>query len=691
MSLIIFFRQIARFFFFFFFLIPISALASNNKVSYQLTAVLDSHLRNLEGEAKVTYFNDNNKLINSVIVITDCQELGELEIKQIMDSTGSIMNYEPFKSEKLSPPLMDKKLYSLSLNFPLNPEESITFSVHFKIENMKKNNRLLILADDILNAGSCWYPRVITLEDGDWKSLKPDSPTYKVSIEMPAEIMLITSGEEESRNISEEVCTYSFKGDKIRGFSLIAATGLQTITGEVNEVEIKSYFAAEEKSWGVRMASLAHETLDFYLKRFGFFPYRRVSLVAALEVESESIFLDGILLLPKSFKDMVQKWGFNFSLNFTRWLVAHLLARQYWGLCVAESPSYPQWITSAFSFYSDREYLRSLNLSSSIYYNYMDYYLEAAQRGVDTTLMQPLGNLARRRYDWQNILARGKGLAIINMLEYMLGQDKMQKIAKEILAGFSYSVISAEEFIQLCNSVSDKPLDWFFHQWLNTSKRLDYAVGEIKSSYSKGKVISKIEFLQQAEAQMPMPIRVTLSNGDQILRQLRGIEEKEELVITNDYPVYRVELDPEQLLPDINYANNYRIVATAVKQEPLFPIDDYFEIGELFFGKNFRSQGIFFQDDLQLQVKNKKAISQGLGIVILVQKTGWRRMGKRSIFVTFNPYETKLIREYYLLPEIKGKIKIMVSFFKVNTSEEFRSLQLKKSPDLINGYIFYLK
>jgi len=684
-------QQKAIFLLVLFLLISISALASNSTVAYQIEAILDSDMRNVQGEAKITYFNAENNPISSIILLTDCQELGKLEINQIKSLNGVPISYQPYKSNKISPPLKDRILYSLFLNTPLNPKESITFSVRFKIKNIQKNNDLLIFADNILNTGICWYPRVITLEGKEWESLKPDAPNYKVTVKLPADIMPITSGEMETHNISGDVSTFSYQGDKIRGFSLIAARGLQTITGVVNEIEIKSYFTKEERSWGVRMASLAHEILDFYLKKFGFFPYKRIHLVAALEVGSESVPLDEILLLPRSFKDMVQKWGFNFSLNFTRWLVAHLLAQQYWGLCIAESPSYPQWITSALSFYSDREYLHSLNLSSSIYYNYMDYYLEAAQRGIDTRLMQPLGHLARRRYDWKNILARGKGLFIINMLEYILGQEKMHNISKEILQKFSYSVISTEEFIQLCNSVSEKPLDWFFHQWLNTSKRLDYAVGEIKSSYSEGKVISKIEVLQKADARMPMPIKVTLSNGDQISRQLKGIKEKEELVITNNHPVYRVELDPEQLLPDINYANNYKIVASAAKQEPLFPIDDYFEIGELSFSKNFRPHNIFFQDDFHLQVRNKQATSQGLGIVVLVQKTGWRRMGKRSIFITFNPYETKLIRDYYLLPDIKGKIKIMVSFYKVDDSQEFRTRQFKKASDLTNGYVLYLK
>jgi hypothetical protein len=672
-------------------LIVFSAYAENKNTSYSITAHVSSDMRSLNGEVKISYFNNTEKPISSIVILSDCKEWGELIIDHIEDSSGVALHLEDFKVENISPPLQNRKLQILSLAIPVGLGESIAFSVQFTLKNMKKERGMLMLLDDLIFDGSCWYPRVITLKGDAWRYNIPDAPAYEVSIDFPREITLIAPSERASIDSPQKEKSYTFRMEKMRGFSLIAAEDIESISGVLGEYTIKSYFPEKERAWGVRMASLAHEVVEFYLKKYGFFPYKNISLVAALPAEPRSISLDGIIVLPGSFTDMVQKWGFNFSLNFTQWLIAHSLAKQYWGILVAESTLYPPWITSALSLYSDREYLRSLNVSSSIYYNYLDYYLEAAQRGKDTNLNQPLGLLASKGYDWQNILVKGKGLAILNMLQYLIGKEKVDAVAAKIVQNHSYSLIDSEEFVQVCHSVSDLPLDTFFQQWLYSSNVLDYSIGDIKSSNSKGKVISKIEILRQGEAQMPVPLRITLSDGEQLLRRIDGLKKKEEVVITDANPVYRVELDPEQILPDINYADNYKVVSSAINKEPLFPIDDYFEIGEFSFTKKFSSQGLFFKDNFQLQVRNKQATVQGLGIIILVQKPGWRRMGKRSLFITLNPNETKIINDYYLLPDEKGKMKVMVSFYKVDDLQEFQSQQLKGSPDLKTAYIFYLK
>ncbi len=668
-----------------------STFAENKNNFYSVTAHISSDMRDLRGEAKISYFNNGEKPITSLYILSDCNELGELIIEHIEDSSGAELRLEDLKTVNISPPLRNRKVQVLSFNNSVSAGKSITFSVQFTVKNMKKKESMLMLLDDPIFSGSCWYPRVITLKGEKWRYIIPDASAYEVSMIFPKELMLIAPSEGTSIDRPQDKKSISFRAEKLRGLSVIAAEAIQTVSGEIEEYSIKSYFPEKERAWGIRMASLAHEAVEFYLKKYDFFPYKQISLVAALPSEPRSISLDGIIILPGSFTDMVQKWGFNFSLNFTRWLIAHSLAKQYWGIFVAEAPLYPPWITSAFNLYSDREYLHSLNLNSSIYYNYIDYYLDAAQRGRDTNLSQPLGLLETEGYDWQNILAKGKGLAILNMLQYLIGKDKIDNIATKILQNYSYSLIDYEEFIQLCQSVSDVPLDSFFQQWLYSSKIIDYSIGDIKSSDSKGKTISKIEILRQGEAQMPVPIRITLSNGEQISRRSNGIKKKEEIVITANNPVFRVELDPEQVLPDINYANNYKVLTSMANREPLFPLDDYFEIGELSFIKKFSSQGIFYKDNFQLMVRNKQAAVQGLGIIILVQKSGWRRMGKRSLFITLNPNETKIINDYYLLPDKKGKMKVMVSFYRVDSLQEFRSQQLKGTPDLKTSYIIYLK
>jgi hypothetical protein len=673
------------------FFIGYSTFAENKNNFYSVSAHISSDMRDLRGEAKISYFNSGEKPITSLYILADCNELGELIIEHVEDSSGAELPLEDLKKVNISPPLHNRKIQVLSLNNSVSTGKSITFSVQFTVKNMKKKEGMLMLLDDTIFSGSCWYPRIITLEGERWRYSVPDAPGYEVSMIFPKELMLIASSEGTYIDKAQDKKSVSFRAEKLRGLSIIAAEAIQTVSGEIEEYSIKSYFSEKERAWGIRMASLAHEAVEFYLKKYDFFPYKQISLVAALPIEPRSITLDGIIILPSSFTDMVQKWGFNFSLNFTQWLIAHSLAKQYWGILVAEAPLYPPWITSAFNLYSDREYLHSLNLNSSIYYNYIDYYLEAAQRGKDTNLSQPLGLLETEGYDWQNILAKGKGLAILNMLQYLIGKDKIDSIAAKMLQNYSYSLIDYEEFIQLCQSVSDVPLDSFFQQWLYSSTIIDYAIGDIKSSDSKGKTISKIEILRQGEAQMPVPIRITLSNGEQISRRSNGIEKKEEIVITADNPVFRVELDPEQLLPDVNYANNYKVLTSMVNREPLFPIDDYFEIGELSFIKKFSSQGIFYKDNFQLMVRNRQDAVQGLGIIILVQKSGWRRMGKRSLFITLNPNETKIINDYYLLPDKKGKMKVMVSFYRVDSLQEFRSQQLKGTPDLKTSYIIYLK
>ena len=658
-------------------LLPSSLLGQS---SFDIRVRLDPSKGVLDGEERLVLTNTSNRVWESLLFQWDLMASAK-RVEEVIDGGGNPLSVRYIKPEdKL--PKGEVFLFEVVLPSPLPHGEETTLRLRLVAEG-------LTLQGDTLLLSNTWYPKLYPSLNGGGFVASDEPALYNVSLTLPSSFKVAASGKELSRNKEEEEWVrIDYEGELLRGFSLMVGSDWERLVTTSGGVEIQSYFQPEDEHWGKRLSAIASEVIAFYSRKFGFYPYKKLCIVPGSPTEDGGYATPNIVVVHRGLDRMAADFGVSFALGFSRWLIAHLIASQYWGIYVVDAPPFPLWLTNGLALYSDRSYMESIRLSNPVYYNLLQYYLQAAAEGRNTTVLRPIAELERELPDWENIITKGKALAIVNMLVNLIGEQKFDRVLIQLLRHYHGQGVTAEDFQRVVEQVAGQDLGWFFEQWLKTNKTLDYQLGEIKTAPVGNRYVTTIDVNSRKDgALMPIVVKVSLEDGEEVFEEVKGRRMRERLKITTTSPPQRVELDPQELLPDINRANNYQILKKVAAVEELFKMDQFFQIGELVLARSFHPQEAYLRDSFKLRVKNITSSQRGLGIVILAEFANVRSKGRRSFYLNLAPYEERVVEDYYLLPRGRGKAKIQASFYMAKDEREFKRISRRQRPDLSNNYI----
>lgn len=99
-----------------------------------------------------------------------------------------------------------------------------------------------------------------------------------------------------------------------------------------------------------------------------------------------------------------------------------------------------------------------------------------------------------------------KTATMLKNLEYVLGRSLFDKCMQHYFNQWKFAHPYPEDFRNSVIQYSGVDLNWFFDQWLETTKKIDYKVGRIKKGKEKGEYL--IKFKRKGEMQMPIDFTV---------------------------------------------------------------------------------------------------------------------------------------------------------------------------------------
>ncbi|MGE0569304.1 MAG: M1 family aminopeptidase, partial [Bacteroidia bacterium] len=106
-----------------------------------------------------------------------------------------------------------------------------------------------------------------------------------------------------------------------------------------------------------------------------------------------------------------------------------------------------------------------------------------------------------------------KTATMLKNLEYVLGRALYDKAIQFYFYQWKYCHPYPEDFRNSITQFTGLDLNWFFDQWLETTKTIDYKIGRIKK---KGKGNYEITFKRKGEMQMPIDFAVVDGNDSAI-------------------------------------------------------------------------------------------------------------------------------------------------------------------------------
>ena len=185
-------------------------------------------------------------------------------------------------------------------------------------------------------------------------------------------------------------------------------------------------------------------------------------------------------------------------------------------------------------------------------------YEMAAAMGVDQPLMTPADRINPTGLGFTGYQKPGM---VLNLLRgVVLDTATFDDGFRTYLRRWAFKHPMPWDFFRTMDNVSGRDLSWFWREWFYTTDRVDLAVDTVLQIPVSGGVRVQIRLSSRQAGVMPVPMRLTLANG-----QTRDVDLPVQIwyggrsyLFTADLParLTRVELDPAGLIPDLDRRNN---------------------------------------------------------------------------------------------------------------------------------------
>ena len=207
----------------------------------------------------------------------------------------------------------------------------------------------------------------------------------------------------------------------------------------------------------------------------------------------------------------------------------------------------------------------------SLYYPYMLTVYAGYDHTLNTHSSQFEG--AVRHGGSYGLVYYKTGVMLYN-LRYVLGEELFQNAMKDYFDKWKFKHPYPEDFRQCIIEFTKTDLNWFFDQWIETTKTIDYAIKSCKKTGVEDQY--EITFLRKGRMQMPLDFEVTTDNGivykyhipntwfvkntkATVLPKWYGwdlLAPEYKALVTIPGKIKNVQIDPDHFMADIDLTNN---------------------------------------------------------------------------------------------------------------------------------------
>lgn len=468
-------------------------------------------------------------------------------------------------------------ILEVDLAKPIQPGERVTFNMDFdgqvpeQIRRSGRNSK-----EGVALSMSQWYPKLAEYDFEGWhadpyigREFHGVWGDFDVKITIDKNYILGGTGYLQNPNnigfgyengnvnkpISDKL-TWHFVAPQVHDFTWAADPDyihdtLQMPNGPTLHFLYKNALSKEYKNNWKKLQPKTAELMNYFNKHIGNYPYKQYSVIQGGDGGME-YGMSTLITGERSFGSLVG-------------VTAHELAHKWFQFVLATNESKHEWMDEGFTVYiSDYAMNEVMNEGRE---NPMEAaynsYLALATSGKE----QPLSTHADR-YSYNTTYgasAYSKGAVFLAQLNYVIGEDYVKQTIKKFYNDFAFKHPTPNDFIRTAEKVSGLVLGWYLTDFTQTTNTIDYGVKAIEGTTV---TLERIGLMP-----MPIDLTVTYTNGETEdfyipLQMMRG-EKPTTATVINDwawaYPTYTfttkktvksVEIDPKNLMADINKGNN---------------------------------------------------------------------------------------------------------------------------------------
>jgi len=553
--------------------------------SYNIEVKLDAQNKKLLGKEILTFTNTSKKSVDTLFLhlypnafqndsttfmkeslfperVKKKEEYRSyMEIKKINLSSGYDLTEEK---------IIDETIMKLPLPKPLPPKDTIRLEVEFVVKLPQILVRMGYSGKNFIMGQ--WFPKMAVLEeDGFWSAHQyhanseffSDFGTYDISITLPLEYVVGATGylKEEKIN-SDSTKTLVYHAEDVHDFVWVADPDYLISKRVVDGIELEFFHKPVHRKKVERIMDAAEFALKYYSSTFGKYHYKKFAIA-----EAEMGLGAGAMEYPM-FITISPSMLSTDKIKLDELILFHEIAHQWWYGMVASNEFEEAWLDEGFSVYSERKALEEKFGNTANLVNLWGIKIGDKDLAKAGYLLDPQSDMpVKNSWEFQDFLSYQanvyyKASLLLQTLENLLGEEKMQKLLKEYFQRYKFKHPKTEDFIQLANEISGEDLNPFFSQFLFGTGVCDYQVASMKSTPLRKEdklQIYKTEVLLKRlkEIKIPVEVLIELETGEKIKEIWDGQERWHKIELETKSKIKSATIDPEnKIILDVDVNNN---------------------------------------------------------------------------------------------------------------------------------------
>jgi aminopeptidase N len=245
----------------------------------------------------------------------------------------------------------------------------------------------------------------------------------------------------------------------------------------------------------------------------------------------------------------------SFMGGFSRGLIAHELAHQWFGNKITCGSWEDIWLNEGFATYLALLVIEDFDGASE--------FVNAKQSVVNNITSLPTGNVYLSSSQAQNVnrifssrLSYNKGAMVLEMLRFKMGDAGFFQAIRNYLAdtNLAYKYAVTSDLQSHLEAVYGSSLQEFFNDWvynqgypIYTISGQNWGIGQARFVINQSQSDPSVSFFE-----MPVPIRIYGANGEQEDIVLENTSNNQELIVNVPFAITGFEFDPEVHLVTLN-------------------------------------------------------------------------------------------------------------------------------------------
>ncbi len=538
-------------------------------VHYKINANIDDTKDEITGEETLEYFNNSPDELSTVyfhLYQNAFQPGSYAHALEIANNQNTVFGkYEAMKMGTLIDEFkvageileykIDNTILIAKLKTPIKPNSSITFNIKFRTywDEGTMRRRFKSFKPDELNKhfdGVHWYPRICVYDRKfGWetdqhlgKEFYGDYGVFDVKLTFPSNYVVEATGaiqnerevlpielrkaidisnyssivkDEHDKNRivpnnykytikREGTKTWIYHAENVHDFAFTADPTYRI--GEVVWNGIRCIALAQEKNapeWRPT-AQFVADVVSVYSKDIGMYGYPKIVAADARDgMEYPMLTLDG------------GNWPGH------QYVIAHEIGHNWFFGMIGNNETYRAMLDEGFTQFLTSWSIKKINNipmhansydEGSVYNGYLNDAINKNDAFLNT-----------HSDDFNSALGHGGGYrhvyyktaTMLYNLQYVLGDELFLNAMKHYFNQWKFAHPYPDDFRQSIINYTHVDLNWFFDQWMETTKSIDYEIKKIKKikNTKDGKYQYAITFARKGEMQMPLDITITDKTG----------------------------------------------------------------------------------------------------------------------------------------------------------------------------------